>query len=149
MSDLADKLTDQLVRDEGAVVRSGKHVVYQDHLGYWTLGYGRLVDRVRGGGISEEEASYLLNNDIQSRIKALSARLPFFSDLDEARQGVLVNMSFQLGVAGLLQFRRTLGRVAAGEYATAASQMMKSKWARQTPNRARRLSEQMRTGQWV
>jgi lysozyme len=137
-------LVRQLNGDEGR-----KPCVYQDHLGLWTIGIGRLVDdRKPGAGLRPKEMDYLLANDIEDRVQQLTARLPWFLQLDEARQGVLLNMSFQLGVDGLLAFKNTLALVQQGKYAEAADAMLQSKWAGQTPERAKRLSEQMRDGQW-
>lgn len=143
-SSLKTKLTKQLRADEGEVLHA-----YQDTLGFWTIGVGRLIDKRKGGGITAEEAAYLLANDIDKRLKELERRLPWISRLDEARRGVLLNMSFQLGVDGLLGFTNTLAMVERGDYQGAAAGMLNSLWARQTPARAKRLSEQMRTGQWV
>ena len=142
---MIEQLTAQLRRDEGI-----KATAYQDHLGYWTIGVGRLIDsRKPGAGLRPDEIDYLLRNDINDRVAALTKALPMlFPKLDEARQGVLVNMAFQLGTAGLLGFKSTLALVAAGKYAEAAEQMLKSKWATQTPARAKRLAEQMKTGEW-
>ena len=137
-------LEKQLRGDEGV-----KSCAYTDSLGYWTIGVGRLVDaRKPGGGLRQDEISYLLNNDIVDRVAALTAQLPWFTGLDEARQGVLLNMSFQLGTVGLLAFKTTLGNVRAGDYDTAANNMLLSKWATQTPERAGRLAKQMKTGVW-
>ncbi len=140
---MKEKLVTQLRRDEGEVLHA-----YEDHLGFLTIGIGRLIDKRRGGGISQEEAAYLLNNDIDTRIQALSTALPWFSRLDEARKGVLVNMAFQLGIEGLLAFKNTLKEVENGNYDKASEMMMLSKWATQTPARAQRLSRQMKTGEW-
>lgn len=141
---MIEKLTEQLRRDEGV-----KATAYQDHLGYWTIGVGRLIDsRKPGAGLRPDEIDYLLRNDINDRVQALKNALPWFLALDEARCGVLVNMAFQLGTAGLLGFKSTLALIAAGKYAEAAEQMLKSRWAKQTPARANRLSEQMKTGEW-
>lgn len=138
------ELTRQLRGDEGV-----KEKAYQDHLGFWTIGVGRLIDaRKTGSGLRPHEIDYLLRNDIDDRIEALTRRIPWFQDLDDARKGVLLNMSFQLGVDGLLGFKNTLRMVEAGDYAGAARGMLQSLWARQTPARANRMSEQMRTGQW-
>jgi lysozyme len=138
------ELTRQLKGDEGV-----KPQAYQDHLGFWTIGVGRLVDtRKPGSGLRPEEITFLLNNDIDDRINALGRRLPWFLQLDAARQGVLLNMSFQLGVDGLLGFKNTLRLVERGDYGQAADNMLLSKWAQQTPERARRMAEQMRSGQW-
>lgn len=142
---MIEKLTAQLRRDEGV-----KAAAYQDHLGFWTIGVGRLIDsRKPGAGLRPDEIDYLLKNDINDRVQALTKALPMlFPKLDEARQAVLLNMAFQMGTAGLLGFKSTLALVEAGKYAEAAEQMLKSKWATQTPARAKRLAEQMKTGEW-
>jgi lysozyme len=136
-------IASQLRRDEGEVLSA-----YQDHLGYWTLGVGRLIDPRRGGGISAGESAYLLANDIGRIETLLDARLPWWRDLDDARRGVLVNMAFQLGVQGLLGFAATLALVQQRRWADAAAQMLQSKWAGQTPERAQRLARQMESGRW-
>lgn len=137
------KARKQLIRHEGEVLHA-----YQDHLGFWTIGVGRLIDKRKGGGLSKEESAMLLNNDIDSRIAALTERMPWFSSLNDARKAVLLNMSFQLGVAGLMGFSKTLSLIQNGYYDEAANQMLQSKWAQQTPNRANEMATQMRTGQW-
>lgn len=124
--------------------------VYRDSKGLLTIGVGRLVDkRVKGAGLRPDEIAYLLNNDIDDRIDQLTRRLPWFQNLDDARKGVLLNMAFQMGVEGLLGFEHTLSLVRDGKYDLAAHAMLMSKWATQdTPARAARLAEQMRTGLW-
>lgn len=123
--------------------------VYPDQFGYMTIAVGRLVDsRKRGAGLRPDEIQYLLNNDVDDRIEALSRALPWFQNLDDARRGALLNMAFQLGVEGLLGFKQTLQHIGAGKYETAATEMLDSVWAKQTPARAKRISEQMRTGIW-
>lgn len=136
--------TEQIKKDEGCVLYA-----YRDTLGYLTIGYGRLIDKNKGGGISQSEAEQLLQNDIDHKLSELRNKLPWFDRLDDPRKGVLLNMAFQMGVSGLMGFRNTLAKIQAGDYENAASNMLKSKWASQTPNRAKRMAEQMRTGQWV
>mgnify|MGYP000930691695 FL=1 len=136
-------LAQQLRRDEGI-----KPSAYQDHLGFWTIGVGRLIDARKGGGLRPDEIEYLLANDIKDRARALLAALPWFGALDDARQGVLLNMAFQLGTAGLLAFKNTLDQVRLGQYKRAAEMMLQSKWATQTPERAARLAKQMESGAW-
>lgn len=137
------ELMRQLKGDEGV-----RHAAYQDHLGYWTIGVGRLIDDRRGGRLRPHEIDFLLENDVADRVEALSERLKWFKKLDPARQGVLLNMAFQLGTEGLMAFKTTLGHVEAGRYLMASESMLQSKWAGQTPARAKRLAEQMRTGEW-
>lgn len=139
-----DRLAEQLLRDEGFVPYA-----YRDSLGYFTIGVGRLIDKNKGGGITREEALHLLENDIAKVDKQLREKLPWTANLSEARRGVLLNMAFQLGINGLLGFKNTLAMIERGEYVKAADGMLNSLWAKQTPVRAKRLSEQMRTDKWL
>jgi lysozyme len=134
-------IIDDLVRDEGEVLTT-----YQDHLGYWTIGVGRLIDKRRGGGISKEESRLLLANDLERFASGLDAHLPWWRTLSKGRQRVLLNMAFNLGVSGLLTFRNTLTAVREGRYDDAAAGMLRSKWAGQVGERAKRLAALMREG---
>lgn len=138
------KTVEQLRRHEGEVLHA-----YQDHLGFWTIGVGRLIDKRKGGGITKEESEMLLSSDVNKVVSELNTRLPWFNTLSDPRKAVLINMGFQLGIAGLMGFSKTLSLIESGQYAQAADQMLQSKWATQTPKRAVEMSEQMRTGQWV
>jgi len=140
---LKAELTAQLRRDEDEVLHA-----YPDHLGFLTIGVGRLIDKRKGGGITPEESAYLLNNDIDKRQAELLRRAPWMANLDPVRFGALLNMAFQLGVDGLLGFTNTLALIHAGDYPGAAAGMLNSKWAGQTPARAERLSKQILTGVW-
>ena len=144
MTDFDQQIARLLRGEEGEVLHA-----YNDHLGYATIGVGRLIDKRKGGGITAEESAYLLKNDIQKRIAILEQKLPWIKTLDDARRGVLLSMAFQMGVDGLLGFKNTLAMIQRGEYAEAAKGMMNSKWAKQTPERAQRHAEQMRTSQWI
>jgi lysozyme len=134
----------QLKRDEGEVLHA-----YQDHLGYWTIGVGILIDQRKGGELRPEESEFIFRNRLKLFDAELSRRLPWISRLDPARRGVLLNMRFQMGITGLLGFKNTLALVEAGKYQDAAVNMLKSKWAQQTPARANRLSLQMASGDWL
>jgi lysozyme len=136
-------LREQLLRDEAVVLHA-----YQDNRpeAYWTIGVGRLIDQRKGGGITHEEAMYLLDNDL-ARVRAQVAKsLPWSASLDEVRLDVLHAMAFQMGIKGLLGFNNTLRLTKAGQWVGAANQMLKSQWAKQTPTRAARLARQMETG---
>jgi lysozyme len=83
----------------------------------------------------------LSNERISKAINAIGV-------LDEARTAVLVSMAYQMGVAGLAQFKNTLYLIETKQFEEAAKAMLDSKWARQTPNRAKRHAEQMRSAVW-
>ena len=134
-------LEEQLLRDEGY-----RQFPYRDSFGKLTVGIGRNLDDL---GISEEEARYLLSNDIERARHQLSASLPWYRDLDPVRQAVLENMNFNLGHSGLLKFRKMLEAAEKGQHHIVSQHMLDSLWAKQTGARASRLAEQWRTGEWV
>lgn len=136
-------LAQMLEKEEGR-----RRACYQDHLGYWTIGVGRLIDERRGGGLTDDEIDYLLANDIARKTAEIEAVLPWAKSLDEVRRAVLIAMAFQMGVTGMLQFKTALAHARLGDYKGAASSMLDSRWARQTPARAQRMAKQMETGQW-
>ncbi|MDX9690525.1 MAG: glycoside hydrolase family protein [Alphaproteobacteria bacterium] len=136
-----ERLAEELKSDEGIVPHA-----YQDHLGYWTIGCGRLIDRRKGGGLSEDEIMYLLGNDIAKVHQQVRSALPWFDGLTDTRKRALCNMAFQMGINGLLGFKNTLALIQAGKYAEAADNALKSKWAQQTPARAKRVADMIRKG---
>lgn len=140
MTDRA-RLQTQLMRHEGLRLKP-----YLDTVGKMTIGYGRNLD---ANGITRDEASYMLNSDIDRTVKALLAHLPWVLELDTVRQSVLVNMAFNMGVDGLLTFRNTLKAVQQDRYDDAAAGMLESRWAEQVGHRAVELAEQMRSGKWA
>lgn len=137
-------LIKQLTEEEGVILHA-----YEDHLGYLTIGIGRLIDERRGGGLSIDEANYLLTNDIIEKTDEVENAIPFFNTLNDPRKAVLIGMAFQMGTAGLLKFTNTLKLIQLGKYKEAGRGMLRSLWARQTPERAKRMAKQMETGEWV
>ena len=109
-----------------------------------TIGVGRnLEDR----GITQEEADFLLSNDIDDFQERLERAIPWMVELDPVRQRVLLDMAFNLGISGLLSFKRTLAAIRGREFTRASVMMLDSRWARQVGQRAKRLSQMMNTGQ--
>jgi lysozyme len=136
-----ETLKKELRRDEGCVLHA-----YLDHLGFLTIGTGRLLDKRKGGGISQYEADFLLTNDINRTLGAVDAKLPWLKDLSDARQRAIVNMAFQLGINGLLEFKNMLNFLKLGKYKEAAAQALDSAWSKQTPERAKRIAELIERG---
>ena len=133
-------LKDQLVRDEELRLKP-----YTDSVGKLTIGVGRnLTDK----GISFQEAQGLLANDIADATAALQAKLPWTATLDDVRKGALLNMTFNMGIGGLLEFHDFLARMQRGDFSGAAGAMLDSLWARQVGPRATRLSIQIQSGVW-
>ena len=128
----------QLLKHEGLRLKP-----YRDTVGKLTIGVGRNLD---DKGISEGEAMRLLDGDIDETHAKLAAAFPLYADMSGPRQRALLDMAFNLGVAGLLKFKTTLGHIQAGNYAKAADAMLNSKWAAQVGQRAQTLAQMMRDG---
>lgn len=132
------KLIEDLKRHEGFVPYA-----YQDSLGYWTIGYGTLIDK-RGGGLPEDICFILLERHVNDNIALVNKSLPWLKDHPENVQRAINNMAYQLGVSGLLKFKNTLALVQKKKYNEAADNAMKSLWAKQTPNRAKEVTDLLR-----
>lgn len=121
--------------------------VYDCPAGKKTIGYGRNLE---DNGITEHEANLLLQNDILKIKLELTNHFTnlnfYFHTLPDNVQNVLVEMAYQIGVNGLLKFRKTLYYVSKRDFKRASSEMLDSLWAKQTPNRAKNLSNLMKGG---
>jgi len=137
------QLLAQLKVDEGV-----RLYAYQDSLGYLTIGYGRLIDRRKGGQISQGEAEYLLGNDI-NRTENELAQYAWFTSQDSVRQAAITNMAFNLGVAGLLHFPHFLGYLQAKQYESAAAELVNTPWHTQVGARADRIIAMITKGAWT
>lgn len=134
------KLEAQLVIDEGR-----RAIAYVDTVGKMTAGVGRnITDRP----FFDDEIALMLKNDIREVEKDLDRRLPWWRQMAPARQNVLANMCFNLGISRLLGFEQALTHMRAGRYDDAAREMLDSRWARQVGDRAKRLAALMRKGEF-
>lgn len=139
-----EKIESHLVAEEGEVLHA-----YQDHLGFWTIGVGILIDARKGGGITQEESRYLLRNRIKRKEAELEQRFEWWHSLDDTRQGVVLCMAYQLGTNGVANFKKMCAALRMRDYQRAADEMLDSNWARvQTPARAQRMAKVIRTGAW-
>ena len=92
-------------------------------------------------GITDDESDYLLSNDIDICIEELTNAFPWFVDLSDTRQRVMVNMCFNLGLSRLMGFKNFLAAMEAGDWETAGVEMLDSKWAVQVGPRSTRLKD--------
>lgn len=138
MSDLAQQLIE---REEGRVSH-----VYPDSRKLWTIGIGCLVDpSIPGAGLCDEAIDVQFAHD-SARARKDAAELPGFQRCNDVRQAVLISMCFQLGsLQGWPKFKAAL---ALGNFEMAASEGLDSAWAKQTPARAQRQMQMLRTGEW-
>ncbi|AKT91665.1 glycoside hydrolase family protein [Campylobacter gracilis] len=130
--------------------------IYKDSLGKATIGYGFLVAalsldeiKLNGGKIepmSREVAEKILNLKVSKLKKRVFQCLPWLSGKPQNVQDTLIEMAYQLGLAGLLGFRHTLGCIEAGDYAQAARNLRASLLYRQTPKRVEGYIKGLKNG---
>lgn len=128
----------ELTRDEALKLKP-----YKDTKGKTTIGIGRNLDDV---GITADEADFLLTNDIANNMQTLDMAFPWWKDLSEARQRALLNMTFNMGLHKLLEFRDMLAALKSGDYASASQEALNSLWAREVGSRAQRIAVQFASG---
>ena len=144
-----EKLKEEVIDDEGF-----KGVIYLDHLGHPTVGVGHLIthydpeyDQPVGTVIPLERVLDLLDADLERAVRGVQSLFPYLDELPEDVQHILVNMAFQLGTVGLSKFVNFEHALYERDFKRAAKEMLDSKWATQTPNRAKRLADRMRAAQ--
>lgn len=143
-------LTDRLFAHEGLRLQvyddfNGKAIQKGSQVtGNPTIGIGTLISAP--GGITEAEAHYLLANRIAIASAAANKLVPGLQQADPVRFDVLTEMAFQMGGDGLAKFTNTLQAVREKRWGDAATGMLASTWALQTPSRAQALAAVMRSG---
>jgi lysozyme len=145
--------------------------VYSDTNGKKTIGFGFNLDepanktvlekhlgkkydmqKMRNGeqAISKDDAFILLTGIIKDRNNDLKK---FFgrswNKFNQKTKNVLVNMAYQMGMTSFRNFSKMIAALKDEDYDTAAKEMLLSRWAKETPRRAKRLAEQMRIGNGI
>ena len=126
-----DHLMKDLINDEGLKLK-----LYRDTVGKMTVGVGRNIE---DRGISEDEAMYMLGNDISIVLRDLDAVIPEWRTLDEPRARALANMCFQLGRVRFCQFTKMIDAIRKHDFAEAGREARDSLWYKQVPSRAERV----------
>lgn len=118
---------------------------YKDTLGHWTVGYGhKILPHETFDTITSEQAKSMLMDDIATARKQAYNAFPWLLGLDETKQGVVIEMVFQLGIGGVGKFQKMISAIRERDYGRAADEMLNSRWARQTPRRCKTLADLMR-----
>ena len=87
-----------------------------------------------------------LVNDTIAKMNTYPTIVAALNKCNDARRDILISMAYQMGVGGLVGFKNTLAMMAAGNPSGAADGMLNSLWAKQTPARAKRHSDVIRSG---
>lgn len=118
---------------------------YKCPTGHLTIGYGHNLEC----GISLACAEFILREDIERAERQVKEAFVWWPKLTSARLFVLVDMCFNLGLGGLKGFKKMLAALEAGDYETAAAEMLASRWAAQVGKRAQENASLMKSGEWI
>lgn len=140
---MSQRLTEMLIKHEGS-----KSHAYMCTANKVTVGVGRNIDPEGGIGLTKDEISFLLKNDIERVEDELSRRLPWILELSDVRIDALIDICFNLGLPRFLKFAKALDALEQREYDLAADEFMDSRWAKQVGQRAVTVSNMIRTGEY-
>ena len=110
---------------------------YKCSQGVWTIGHGITW-------LTEKESLHILSGRISKLHLTLLDRLDWYKDMPPEIKGVIIEMCYQIGETGFTKFRKAIAYMKDKNWKGAADEMLDSLWAKQTPNRAKRLSDIVR-----
>lgn len=137
----------QVIKDRIKKHEGYRDMVYEDHLGFKTIGYGHLVVEdgfIPGIQYSKKELEEVFNKDFEIAVQSANKLVRNFN-IDDDAFGVVVEMCFQLGINRVSKFVKFLDALKNQDYARAANEMLLSKWHEQTPERCQELSNIIRS----
>ena len=118
-----------------------KSSVYHCSEGYDTIGYGFAIKDLE---IDEDIAELILMRKIDKLQQRIASTFGWWFNSKKEVKDVVTNMCYQLGVSGFSKFKKTIYYLETEQYEEASVEMLDSLWAKQTPNRAKELSEAVR-----
>ena len=126
-------LLEEIKRHEGFEPK-----VYKCTEDYDTIGYGFAIKDLY---LDEDIAELILMRKIQKLLERIIAAFSWFENSPKEVKFVVTNMCYQLGLRGFSKFKQTIYYLETEQYEEASLEMLDSLWAKQTPNRAKELSE--------
>jgi len=141
-------LKQQLEFEEGRRLKA-----YTCSMGHKTIGIGHNLDvKPAFNGqripdiISDQVCDLIFDRDLNDTITQLNFVWLANTKLDPARRDAVINMCFQLGINGVMKFKLMLNALERSDWVAAKAHALDSSWAKQTPERAERVAEQLLTG---
>ena len=130
-------LLNQIKKHEGF-----RSTVYQCTEGYDTIGFGFAIKDLE---LDKDIAELILKRKLETLQKRITSRFGWFCSSPEEVKDVVTNMCYQLGLTGFSKFKKTIYLLETEQYDEASIEMLDSLWAKQTRNRAKELSETLRS----
>ena len=125
-------LIDSIKEHEGYV-----GIVYKDSLGIDTIGYGFAIKDLE---LDRDICDIILERKLHDLEDSVNLKFSWFMYMPKEIKNVVLEMCYQLGVGGFSKFKKTINHLENKRYGKASVEMLDSRWAKQTPNRALELS---------
>ena len=129
-------LIDSIKKHEGYV-----GIVYKDSLGIDTIGYGFAIKDLE---LDEDICEIILERKITQLIDRINNKFSWYKYMPQEIKDIVTAMCYQLGVTGFSKFKKTIAYLQDKKWEEASVEMLDSLWARQTPNRAKEMSDRVK-----
>ncbi len=116
--------------------------IYEDTRGNRTIGIGLNLEN----GISIDLSRVILKFQVTEIREQLKYKIPAFNSLSATRQDVLISVAFNLGISGLMKFKKMLAAIEEGNFKRASMELLDSSAARELHNRYNELAEMLKHG---
>ena len=138
-----ERLKKQVIANEGI-----RKTAYKDTLNNWTIGVGHLIrlpneEYLLDKELTDLEVDQIFITDLNQAIDDARKFIDADSIPDEAFE-VVVDMAFNLGLPKLMAFQNFQQALRDKDFVKASFEMLDSLWAKQLPNRSKRLAKIMR-----
>lgn len=139
---MREKLAERIKKEEGLKLKP-----YRCTSGKLTIGYGRNLE---GKGISNLEAEVMFDRDLlDAEVDAKEFCGNYWISLNEVRKAVIIEMSFVMGIVGLMKWKGLYRAIAKGDWMLAGESLRNSKWYRsEAVLRVEELIKMLETGRW-
>ena len=129
-------LIDSIKKHEGYV-----GIVYKDSLGIDTIGYGFAIKDLE---LDEDICEIILERKITQLIDRINNKFSWYKYMPQEIKDIVTEMCYQLGVTGFSKFKKTIAYLQDKKWEEASVEMLDSLWAKQTPNRAKEMSNRVK-----
>ena len=130
------RLIDSIKQHEGYV-----GIVYKDSLGIDTIGYGFAIKDLE---LDADICDIILERKLHALADSIYIKFGWFKYMPQEIKDIVTEMCYQLGVTGFSNFRKTIAYLQDKQFKDASVEMLDSRWADQTPNRAKELSDRVK-----
>ena len=129
-------LIDSIKKHEGYIP-----TVYKDSLGIDTIGYGFAIKDLE---LDKDICDIILERKLKDLIAKIRSKFQWYNYMPPEIQNIVTEMCYQLGVTGFSKFKKTITYLQNKQWDDASVEMLDSRWAKQTPNRAKEMSERVK-----